>query len=77
VNILGPDYKPKENKLRNQVTEAKAILEQALGTTKTKATQTKRILPLIENAQVSNLKRAFWIGVLLGKHDKFFFEDTD
>jgi len=69
------DFKPKENKLRNMVTDAKTVLEEALGTTKTKVTQVKRIMPLILNTQVSNLKRAFWIGYLLGKHDVFYFED--
>lgn len=68
------DYKPKENKLRNQVTDAKAILEHTLGTTKTKTTQVKRIKPLIEQSELSNLKRAFWIGYLLGKHSVDYFE---
>ena len=71
------NYQPKENKLRNVVTEAKSILDKALGTTKTKATQIKRIMPLILDFSVSNLKRAFWIGYLLGKHDVFYFKDTD
>lgn len=71
---MGSTYQPKENKLRNQVTEAKSILEQTLGTTKTKTTQVKRIKPLIDNIQLSNIKRAFWIGYLLGKHTIDYFD---
>ncbi len=68
------DYKPKDNKLLNKVTEAKRIMEQSLGATKTKVTQVKRIKPLIKDDQVSNLKRAFWIGYLLGKHNVYYYE---
>lgn len=67
-------YQPKENKLMNKVTEAKTILEETLGATKTKVTQTKRIKPLIEDVGSSNLKRAFWIGYLLGKHGVDYYE---
>lgn len=70
------EYKPKENKLKNQVTKAKSMLEDALGTTKTKITQTKKIKALIEQADLSNLKRSFWIGVLLGKHGVDYFEES-
>ena len=69
------NYQPKENKLRNVVTEAKSILDKTLGATKTKVTQVKRIMPLILDTQVSNMKRAFWIGYLLGKHDVYYFDD--
>ena len=68
------NYKPKENKLRNQVTKAKSMMEEALGTTKTKITQTKRINALIDNTEWSNLKRSFWIGYLLGKYSVTYFE---
>ena len=71
------NYQPKNIKLRNQVTKAKSMMEEVLGTTKTKVTQTKRIKTLIENIELSNLKRAFWIGVLLGKHSVDYFESSE
>ncbi len=68
------NYQPKNIKLKKQVTEATKIMESRLGTTKTKETQTKRLKALIDNTEVSNLKRALWIGYLLGKHSTDYFE---
>lgn len=74
IKVIRMVYEAKENKLMNKIAEARTIMEESLGTTKTKVTQVKRLKPLIQDKQLSNLKRAFWIGFLLGKHNVDYYE---
>lgn len=58
----------RENKFKEQIKGARSILNTQTAGIRLVADRKAKVKALIDNTEYSNVKRAFWIGFLLGKY---------